>query len=286
MKRLPVKPTITSDDLAKIDIRVGTIERVEDVAGSSKLVRPAACRLARRRGDGACTDLARQLHLCRAVTGRQAVITQIYYDIPEPGAALSDFPGIDPGGQPHSGGWDELAAVMDTRGDRRGFEAVICMSADRLSRRIPVLVAREGFARRCGTPILCADELTMPGQLRSITRQLRSWPFTLPAPTGQAVEGVLGRALSMTGSARQPGGPAARWCGARKRGLMTTADRRDQADSPGAFGAAEPPELIFEVRYASDAEARLLAMEQAEAIREVIEWMARRRSETGHDQAA
>lgn len=39
MKRLPVKPTITIDDLAKIDIRVGTIERVEDVAGSSKLVR-------------------------------------------------------------------------------------------------------------------------------------------------------------------------------------------------------------------------------------------------------
>lgn len=39
MKRLPVKPTITIDDLAKIDIRVGTIERVADVAGSSKLVR-------------------------------------------------------------------------------------------------------------------------------------------------------------------------------------------------------------------------------------------------------
>ncbi len=39
MKRLPVKPTITIDDLAKIDIRVGTIERVHDVAGSSKLVR-------------------------------------------------------------------------------------------------------------------------------------------------------------------------------------------------------------------------------------------------------
>ena len=39
MKRLPVKPTITIDDLAKIDIRVGTIDRVEDVAGSNKLVR-------------------------------------------------------------------------------------------------------------------------------------------------------------------------------------------------------------------------------------------------------
>jgi hypothetical protein len=55
---------------------------------------------------------------------------------------------------------------------------------------------------------------------------------------------------------------------------MIGADGRDQADSPGAFGAAAPPELIFEVRRASDAEARLLAMEQAEAIREVIEWMA------------
>lgn len=39
MKRLPVKPAITINDLAKIDIRVGTIDRVEDVVGSSKLVR-------------------------------------------------------------------------------------------------------------------------------------------------------------------------------------------------------------------------------------------------------
>jgi hypothetical protein len=67
---------------------------------------------------------------------------------------------------------------------------------------------------------------------------------------------------------------------------MARADRRDQDGSRGEFGAADPPELIFEVRRASDAEARLLAMEQAEAIREVIAWMARRRSATGHDQAA
>lgn len=41
MKRLAVKPTISIEDLAKVDIRVGTIERVHDVAGSSKLVRLA-----------------------------------------------------------------------------------------------------------------------------------------------------------------------------------------------------------------------------------------------------
>lgn len=38
MKHLPMKPTITSDDLEKVDIRVGTIRSVDDVEGSNKLV--------------------------------------------------------------------------------------------------------------------------------------------------------------------------------------------------------------------------------------------------------
>lgn len=35
----PIKPTITYADFDKLDIRVGTIEAVEEVAGSDKLVR-------------------------------------------------------------------------------------------------------------------------------------------------------------------------------------------------------------------------------------------------------
>jgi len=35
----PVKPTITKADLERVDIRVGTIESVEDVPGSDRLVR-------------------------------------------------------------------------------------------------------------------------------------------------------------------------------------------------------------------------------------------------------
>lgn len=35
----PVKPRISSADLERIDVRVGTIEEVEDVAGSERLVR-------------------------------------------------------------------------------------------------------------------------------------------------------------------------------------------------------------------------------------------------------
>lgn len=35
----PIKPTISIDLLERIDIRVGTIERVEDVKGSNKLVK-------------------------------------------------------------------------------------------------------------------------------------------------------------------------------------------------------------------------------------------------------
>lgn len=39
MKTIPLKPTISFQDLSKLDIRVGTIERVEDVEKSDKLVR-------------------------------------------------------------------------------------------------------------------------------------------------------------------------------------------------------------------------------------------------------
>ena len=35
----PIKPTITYADFDKLDIRVGTIEAVEEVAGSDKLIR-------------------------------------------------------------------------------------------------------------------------------------------------------------------------------------------------------------------------------------------------------
>jgi methionine--tRNA ligase beta chain len=38
MKPAPIKPTISYDDLQKIDLRVGTILSVDDVPGSKKLV--------------------------------------------------------------------------------------------------------------------------------------------------------------------------------------------------------------------------------------------------------
>jgi tRNA-binding protein len=38
MQPAPIKPQITIDDLDKIDIRVGTILKVEDVPGADKLV--------------------------------------------------------------------------------------------------------------------------------------------------------------------------------------------------------------------------------------------------------
>lgn len=39
MKVAPIKPTVSFDVFEKIDVRVGTIERVEDIAGADKLVR-------------------------------------------------------------------------------------------------------------------------------------------------------------------------------------------------------------------------------------------------------
>ena len=39
MKVASIKPTISFDDFEKLDIRIGTIERVEDIKDSNKLVR-------------------------------------------------------------------------------------------------------------------------------------------------------------------------------------------------------------------------------------------------------
>ena len=39
LKPAPIKPIISIDDLEKIDVRVGTIVAVEEVAGSDKLLR-------------------------------------------------------------------------------------------------------------------------------------------------------------------------------------------------------------------------------------------------------
>jgi len=39
MQPAPVKPHVTIEDLQKLDIRVGSIESVDDVEGSKKLVR-------------------------------------------------------------------------------------------------------------------------------------------------------------------------------------------------------------------------------------------------------
>jgi tRNA-binding protein len=39
IKVAPVKPTVSFDVFEKIDIRVGTIQRVEDIEGADKVVR-------------------------------------------------------------------------------------------------------------------------------------------------------------------------------------------------------------------------------------------------------
>jgi tRNA-binding protein len=39
MKNIPIKPNIEFKDFEKLDVRVGTIEKAEDIKGSDKLVR-------------------------------------------------------------------------------------------------------------------------------------------------------------------------------------------------------------------------------------------------------
>lgn len=52
-------------------------------------------------------------------------------------------------------------------------------------------------------------------------------------------------------------------------------------DSRPAEPAGDLPEMVFEVRRADGPEGQRLAREQAIAIREVLEWIARRQSANG-----
>ncbi|CAB1082210.1 Structure-specific tRNA-binding protein [Olavius algarvensis Delta 1 endosymbiont] len=71
MKNAPIKPIVSYEDFAKIDIRVGTIQRVEEVLGADKLVR-----LIVDIGDGRRTILAGIKQECEDPTeleGKQAL---------------------------------------------------------------------------------------------------------------------------------------------------------------------------------------------------------------------
>lgn len=54
----------------------------------------------------------------------------------------------------------------------------------------------------------------------------------------------------------------------------------------GRFTGHGPPEMVFEVRIAEGTEAAELRLEQARVLREVVEWIAQRRSGPGPDHAA
>jgi hypothetical protein len=60
---------------------------------------------------------------------------------------------------------------------------------------------------------------------------------------------------------------------------------RDRGSRRAQFAEQEPPEMVFEIRRAEGTEGQALAREQAAAIREVLAWIARRRSGTGQGPA-
>ena len=70
-KPAPVKPHISADMLAQLDVRVGTIEAVEDVEGSTKLVRLRVNFGDHRRS--ILTGMKRERDDPREIVGRQAL---------------------------------------------------------------------------------------------------------------------------------------------------------------------------------------------------------------------
>ncbi|GAA2311353.1 DNA methyltransferase [Streptomyces violaceusniger] len=65
------------------------------------------------------------------------------------------------------------------------------------------------------------------------------------------------------------------------------AERTDRrAERPVLPVPADSPRMVFEVRHVEGSEGEQLRLEQAQAIREVVEWVAQKRSESGHRNAA
>jgi hypothetical protein len=66
---------------------------------------------------------------------------------------------------------------------------------------------------------------------------------------------------------------------------VTSGDaERDEGTS--TFPPGSPPRLLFEFRRVDGEEAKQLQLEQTRAIREVVQWVARMRSEPGQNKAA
>lgn len=63
-------------------------------------------------------------------------------------------------------------------------------------------------------------------------------------------------------------------------------DSRIRDTESGRLTADEAPEMVFDIRRAEGAEAGQLRLEQARVLREVTEWLAQQRSESGQDRAA
>jgi hypothetical protein len=108
-------------------------------------------------GADAAVNLARQLRRCEGALDGRAEITRFFYEMPQPVNDLMALAVRDAGGPSHyDGGWDDLAAALPIAD--RGFEAIICHSADRLGRVFSRGLAKELLAAEHGVPILSADQ--------------------------------------------------------------------------------------------------------------------------------
>jgi hypothetical protein len=138
-----------------------------------------------QRGCRAQSELSCQLEQCRASIAGTAAITRTYWDCPESAPKAGPARTAD-GEVPSPGGWAALVSDMCQPASGRGFDAIICLSASRISRSLPVLLAREELARRLGIPILYADQPRMPDSGRKIIRLILGSPHV----TGQGSHGA------------------------------------------------------------------------------------------------
>ncbi|GGL05450.1 hypothetical protein GCM10010094_77780 [Streptomyces flaveus] len=63
--------------------------------------------------------------------------------------------------------------------------------------------------------------------------------------------------------------------------MAEASPKRSDRSTGGRFVPREPPRMVFEIQILEGPEGVRLRREQAQVIREVVEWVAQRRSEPG-----
>jgi len=242
--------------------------------------------------DGA-EAIARQFRVCHDAAAGRAIITHFFYDFTVPPDDVLVQAVQRAGGPPRrDGGWDDL--VTRLRQPDRDFHLLLCTGADRISRNRALLARRLDVAGQYGLTVLYVTGNGATGGVFPRADGLApAHSQDLLPPASEIKEPIdVGKDRDRTVGAavpdESPGAPGrAEDRGGEAHSSVGRWERPHRLVGPGGrLAPADIPEMTLEIKTVGGAEGTALARAQTQVIKEVVEWLAQRRSGHGENPAA